>query len=566
MRPTLWLRIAACSTVAILGSACGSDEPTFCIDDTQCVVGTRCVNAQCLPSAEADAVADASTDASQDIATPDVAVSDVPDEDGLTPEACEPSCESLRRGACVDGACGACFDGFTPASSASTAACCAPGERPTADGLGCEVPPECVGVACENGGVCTVVAGLGICDCPPGTDGSRCEVACASEPIVPTYCGVLVDGEPSCLGWFVDGEATWSGGDCTREPEICTTEGEGCENGCVSFYIAVDLGEEMAVDRVDWRADWWSKRPEDVRVRVGDVVDEGIAFRAVAELRGNVAPWQCVTGAACTEEVPDECCPDGRGAPQRINEGALLSLWDVHRLPSAVRGQVLALEVVNSYTRDSVILQGMRWFGSTCVGGLACDPSVEDCGSPCGPGEAWDGAGCAEMDGCAGDPCFDGVACADVPAPGTGFECGSCPEGFSGDGVDCTPVECTPSCPDWQQCVRGSCAPRPCSMGCGGGTCFEGTCLASGVCEDECTARYGRRVWRCDGSGYCAVRECGTGRDCGGGVDCVSDPGNNTRGPGGVGVFDQTCQDGGSSPCGGVCDGLCSASSGRCAG
>jgi hypothetical protein len=369
------------------------------------------------------------------------------------------------------------------------------------------------------------------------------------------------------LGWFVDGEPVWSGGDCTREPELCTTEGEGCEGGCVSFLIALGLDDAYAVDRVDWRADWWSKRPEDVRFSVGAFVEEGVAFERVTDFVGNPAPWQCVTGEACSEEVPDECCPDGRGAPQRINDGALLSLWDIHRPPTPVSGEVFGLEIVNSYTRDSIILQGMRLFGSTCLGGLACDPSVEDCGNPCGPGEAWDGEGCADIDGCADSPCFDGVPCADVPAPGSGFECGSCPEGFEGDGVTCTPVDCTPECPDWRQCVRGECAPRPCSAGCGEGTCFEGTCMEPSSCEDECRARYGGgRTWRCDGSGYCTIRECARGTECGAGVDCVSDPDNNTRGPGGVGVFDQSCVDGGSSPCGGSCDGLCSATSGRCAG
>ncbi|KAK3241696.1 hypothetical protein CYMTET_48565 [Cymbomonas tetramitiformis] len=44
---------------------------------------------------------------------------------------------------------------------------------------------------------------------------------------------------------------------------------------------------------------------------------------------------------------------------------------------------------------------------------------------------------CADTDGCSPAPCFPGVPCADVAAPGEGFICGSCPEGHRGDGATC---------------------------------------------------------------------------------------------------------------------------------
>ena len=37
--------------------------------------------------------------------------------------------------------------------------------------------------------------------------------------------------------------------------------------------------------------------------------------------------------------------------------------------------------------------------------------------------------------------CFAGVTCHDVPAPGSGFKCGSCPPGYTGNGVSCTDVD-----------------------------------------------------------------------------------------------------------------------------
>ncbi|KAK3238908.1 hypothetical protein CYMTET_51123 [Cymbomonas tetramitiformis] len=60
-----------------------------------------------------------------------------------------------------------------------------------------------------------------------------------------------------------------------------------------------------------------------------------------------------------------------------------------------------------------------------------------DCG-PCPMGYSGTGAtACVDADGCALEPCFPGVECADVAAPGEGRTCGSCPEGYRGDGASC---------------------------------------------------------------------------------------------------------------------------------
>lgn len=42
-----------------------------------------------------------------------------------------------------------------------------------------------------------------------------------------------------------------------------------------------------------------------------------------------------------------------------------------------------------------------------------------------------------------GDPCFTGVTCEDQPAPAniTGFTCGPCPVGYSGNGIDCVDID-----------------------------------------------------------------------------------------------------------------------------
>ncbi|XP_078667257.1 uncharacterized protein LOC144909081 [Branchiostoma floridae x Branchiostoma belcheri] len=58
----------------------------------------------------------------------------------------------------------------------------------------------------------------------------------------------------------------------------------------------------------------------------------------------------------------------------------------------------------------------------------------------CGPTKQWIGElpTCIDDDACLSSPCFPGVRCVDVPAPATGFTCGTCPTGYSGDGLNCT--------------------------------------------------------------------------------------------------------------------------------
>ena len=58
----------------------------------------------------------------------------------------------------------------------------------------------------------------------------------------------------------------------------------------------------------------------------------------------------------------------------------------------------------------------------------------------CAPG--YTGRFCeSDIDACNinGKPCFKGVTCTDKPAPAniTGFTCGPCPSGYSGNGIKC---------------------------------------------------------------------------------------------------------------------------------
>lgn len=54
---------------------------------------------------------------------------------------------------------------------------------------------------------------------------------------------------------------------------------------------------------------------------------------------------------------------------------------------------------------------------------------------------AYSGRYCDEdVDGCADLSCFEGVECEDIPAPGVGAKCGSCPDGFNGNGIKCNGI------------------------------------------------------------------------------------------------------------------------------
>lgn len=97
-----------------------------------------------------------------------------------------------------------------------------------------------------------------------------------------------------------------------------------------------------------------------------------------------------------------------------------------------------------------------------CYPGVECSdappPSAGFTCGPCPPGMAGDGVFCEEEDGCAASPCYGGGAggeggaaaeCHDVPAPGSGFLCGPCPDGYHGDGVSCSPSPCAAAPATW---------------------------------------------------------------------------------------------------------------------
>ncbi|KAF0031943.1 hypothetical protein F2P81_016498 [Scophthalmus maximus] len=99
----------------------------------------------------------------------------------------------------------------------------------------------------------------------------------------------------------------------------------------------------------------------------------------------------------------------------------------------------------------------------------------------CGVFAVFSGRTCREdLDECVSQPCFPGVSCNNTLGS---FICGVCPQGFSGDGKNCTPV-CRPDCKNQGKCVKPNVC--ECPAGYSGPTC-EGAlcspvCLNGGTC------------------------------------------------------------------------------------
>ncbi|MCP4445180.1 MAG: hypothetical protein GY811_07550 [Myxococcales bacterium] len=118
--------------------------------------------------------------------------------------------------------------------------------------------------------------------------------------------------------------------------------------------------------------------------------------------------------------------------------------------------------------------------------------------SDCPSGLEGDGETCSEVDGCDASPCFLGVDCTDVPAPGEGASCSDCPTGFFGNGIICTDID-----------------------GCDGDPCFPGA-----TCVDNVPPAEGFTCGTCptgfegDGLSCTDIDEC-TGDPCFGDIECT---------------------------------------------
>lgn len=166
-----------------------------------------------------------------------------------------------------------------------------------------------------------------------------------------------------------------------------------------------------------------------------------------------------------------------------------------------------------------------------CFAGVACtDVPAPGTGATCGScpsGTMGDGFTCTDTNGCMVDPCFAGVACTDVPAPGTGATCGSCPSGMIGDGFTCSDIDgCSGDpCGAMETCMD---VPAPGTghmcTGCPSGTMGDGvTCLEiDGCVGDPCDSLTACSDVPAPGNGFSCTSCPGGYNDVGGnGTNCV---------------------------------------------
>ncbi|XP_030013146.1 von Willebrand factor D and EGF domain-containing protein isoform X2 [Sphaeramia orbicularis] len=166
---------------------------------------------------------------------------------------------------------------------------------------------------------------------------------------------------------------------------------------------------------------------------------------------------------------------------------------------ASVQVSVQACECLNSASCVSSVHvpAGSGSYRCVCPDGFAgerCEVDIDDCKpNPCRLGRCIDGPNsfscicppgmtghsCREdIDECTSQPCFHGVACNNTLGS---FICGSCPQGYSGDGKNCTSrvqVSVRPRLSGVSPCSR-----RPCHPGV---QCFESSHIAAGFVCGPC--------------------------------------------------------------------------------
>lgn len=300
----------------------------------------------------------------------------------------------------------------------------------------------------------------------------------------------------------------------------CPGAAAGCDGDVVSGpWFGVALRERRAVTEVRVRSDWHTKRPATWELWAADAprATPASGARLVATGVGRSAPWQCVSGEPCDDPaVPDACCPDGRAAPQRIAEGALIPKWETYAT-DAVVGQYFFFRVVDTEYPHALILQELALGGHACLdtGGRFVPPECD----PLAVGEA---AGCAAGAWCApgmgsdlatpacvaGGPQARGQACALLPCDASEEICAQfqCEAGlacaanlgvqFETCEVACDPLDPAATCPATKPvCVPatagdatlpwGTCHRTPCEVPYGAGECPSGSwCSPVGLTTD----------------------------------------------------------------------------------
>ncbi|KAK3286035.1 hypothetical protein CYMTET_6381 [Cymbomonas tetramitiformis] len=186
----------------------------------------------------------------------------------------------------------------------------------------------------------------------------------------------------------------------------------------------------------------------------------------------------------------DECSAPDRG-------GCAPQAKCVNLKGGSTCGECEPAEYFNGDGYDCRLVQTCAENNGGCDDLVECSEDAEGSRPSCGPcPEGMSGTGatkCSEIDGCAREPCFEGVGCTDVPAPGVGAVCGECPEGFTGNGRTCEVDLCAASPPPCSVAPRVTCTNLFIKASVACGPCPAGSIGGGSVCTDvdECAVNNG---------------------------------------------------------------------------
>lgn len=372
MRSTLSAIFVCCAGLAVAG--CGDDGDSDPIEDT---------------TPTDDTLAGDTTDPG-----------DTAGDTSVPAECDDEACAALNRDVCVDNACGACFFGV----GEPNALCCAEGTVPSAtgdfcqacpgvpacsgqgtcvtgevdamcecdenfSGVACEQQDFCAGLACENGGTCVNGIDSAACECPDGVFGATCEQPCDTVPAATASCS-FNDGASDCLG---------------NVDINCGSTPSACDGGVLQpVDFAVALAETADIGSFTFRSDWHTKRVKNWELYASDSASSGPGAGATLVSSGtaNPNPWKCEVGEACTAEVPDDCCLNGRDQPQSFDADAIISKFDVNYF-ATTSAQYWWFRVLDTYQGDHLLLTGVELGAVACTGsGDTTPPTVIGAGDP----------------------------------------------------------------------------------------------------------------------------------------------------------------------------------------